>query len=49
MKKSYEVPVMEVLKFDAEDVITTSSKLIDGETWIDTNEANKGFDSWGLH
>ncbi len=33
MKKLYEMPAIELTKFDVEDVITASSSLVDAETF----------------
>ncbi len=30
MKAKYEVPITEIIKFETEDIITTSNDLIDG-------------------
>jgi hypothetical protein len=37
MKQSYEAPVMEIVRFDCEDVITTSDELIIDTTGTGTN------------
>ncbi len=34
MKKLYEMPAIELTKFDVEDVITASSAIVDSETFV---------------
>lgn len=43
MKAMYEIPAMEIVAFEAEDVITTSGGLIDGGAG-DGNKVDFGAD-----
>lgn len=38
MKKTYETPVMEVIAFDSEDIITTSGVIVGGDPDVDDTE-----------
>ena len=40
MKKLYEMPAIELTKFDVEDVITASSAMVDKQTFMNTTDVN---------
>lgn len=44
MKQKYETPVMEVIQFDSEDIITTSGVTIDPNP--DVPGESTDFDDW---
>lgn len=40
MKQKYETPVMEVIQFDSEDIITTSGVIVGGDPDVEGPEVD---------